>query len=251
MKWDREAKDSGARPFVFCSSLADVFDNAVDPVWRADLFELIRATPNLTWLLLTKRPGNIIRMFEESLRITADEHGTLAECWPKNAAIGCTVVNQEEADRDVLKLAYAKIALRPAFAFLSMEPLLGRVDLQYPPSIWPAGPSMCCNGWECGCMGQPTEAPLIHDIDWIIAGGESGPNARPSNPQWFRDLRDQCEEARIPFHFKQWGEWASVSEVEGPGAHYSFPDGRTVRRVGKARAGHLLDGREHLDRPHV
>ena len=82
-------------------------------------------------------------------------------------------------------------------------------------------------------------------VDWIITGGESGPHARPSNPQWFRDLRDQCAAAGTPLLFKQWGEWVSVSEVEGPGAHHKFEDGRTVRRVGKARAGRLLDGREH------
>lgn len=263
MKWNREAKDSGARPFVFCSSLADVFDNAVDPAWRADLFELIRATPNLTWLLLTKRPGNIVRLFAESLRITADEHGSLSDCWPRNAAIGCTVVNQEEADRDIPKLLDAKVDLRPAFAFLSMEPLLGPVDLTSIPFGLPIGnaPSyrdalrarvwMPSGTWAGGhTVGDRTYVDLCNGVDWIITGGESGPNARPSNPQWFRDLRDQCAEARIPFHFKQWGEWASVSEVEGPGAHHSFPDGRTVRRIGKARAGHLLDGREHLGRPH-
>ncbi len=82
-------------------------------------------------------------------------------------------------------------------------------------------------------------------LDWLIVGGESGPRARPMHPQWARDIRDQCETAGVPFFFKQWGEWVSVSEVEGAGPHHSFPDGATVRRVGKKSAGRLLDGKEH------
>jgi protein gp37 len=116
LKWDRGAgglsireavaNDNPLPPprFVFCASLADVFDNAVPPEWRRDLFDLIRATPNLTWLLLTKRPGNIVKLFErpmaERARPTPKEFGH----WPRNAAIGCTVVTQEEADRDIPKL---------------------------------------------------------------------------------------------------------------------------------------------------
>jgi len=79
-------------------------------------------------------------------------------------------------------------------------------------------------------------------IDWVIVGGESGPHARPMNPQWARDIRDQCLAAGVAFHFKQNGEWVSVSEVAGPGEHFRFPDGRTVRRTGKKLAGRTLDG---------
>lgn len=246
IRWNKEAEAEGTRPFVFCSSLADVFDNAVDPAWRADLFELIRATPNLTWLLLTKRPGNIVKLFAESLRITADEHGPIASCWPRNAAIGCTIVNQEEANRDIPKLLDAKIALRPAFAFLSMEPLLGRVDL------WPMLHPHMRGGVD------------IPPVDWVIAGGESGPNARPSHPQWFRYIRDECAKARVPFQFKQWGEWGPY--IDGRHMNRAIsPEGMTRRddgssgfvgemwmsRVGKKAAGHLLDGVEHLARPEV
>lgn len=95
--------------------------------------------------------------------------------------------------------------------------------------------------------------PLLEDlgrldltgIHLVIAGGESGPRARPSNPKWFRSLRDQCEHEGVAFHFKQWGEWTSLSEVSGAGAHFSFVDGATVRRIGKAAAGRMLDGRLH------
>lgn len=69
------------------------------------------------------------------------------------------------------------------------------------------------------------------------------------HPDWARSIRDQCAAAGVAFHFKQHGEWVSVSEVEGPGEHYRFPDGATVRRTGKARAGRTLDGRTHDDMP--
>ena len=88
-------------------------------------------------------------------------------------------------------------------------------------------------------------------IDWVITGGESGSHARPSNPQWFRDIRDQCAAAGVAHLHKQNGEWVSVSEVEGAGVHHMFPDGRTVRRVGKQTAGRTLDGLSHNDFPKV
>lgn len=117
IRWDRQAAKDGTRPFVFCASLADVFDNEVDPAWRADLFALIRATPNLVWLLLTKRIGNAVRMAEAA--------GGL----PWNVALGATMVTQEEYDRDRLKLHRAKSVLSPLFTFGSFEPLLGPVIL--------------------------------------------------------------------------------------------------------------------------
>lgn len=227
LKWDRESalryRFDGTRDFVFCSSLADVFDNAVDPQWRADLFDLIRRTPNLVWLLLTKRPGNIEKMVAEA--------GGL----PPNAALGCTVVNQAEADRDVRKLLAAKWALKPLFVFLSVEPMLGPINLR------------AVDAHDGGTL----DALAPGGVDWVITGGESGAEARPLNPQWVRDLRDQCETTGTAFHHKQNGEFASVSEVEGPGRHHTFPDHRTVRRVGKVRAGRTLDGRIYDARPSI
>ncbi len=91
-------------------------------------------------------------------------------------------------------------------------------------------------------------------LGWAITGGETdqgGHKARPTNPQWFRDLRDQCEQTGVPFQHKQNGEWVSVSEVAGPGDHFKFDDGRTVRRIGKNRSGRTIDGIEHDARPQV
>ena len=103
LKWNREAERTGVRPRVFCASLADVFDNEVDPAWRADLFKLIADTPNLDWLLLTKRIGNAQRMIGEALTIMS-EAGKPMNRWPwPNVWLSATVVNQEEADRDIPK----------------------------------------------------------------------------------------------------------------------------------------------------
>lgn len=252
LAWDRKAAREGTAPRVFCASLADVFDNAVDPDWRRDLFELIRATPHLTWLLLTKRPGNISSLFaqvERSACGTDVSAAYLAERWPRNVAIGCTVVTQEEVDRDIPKLLAAKAALKPAFAFVSMEPLMGPVDLTR--HLWGRGKpcSDCSRDADCGCGFFPRgAAPDEPSLDWVITGGETDQGthkARPSHPQWFRDLRDQCAAAGVAYHHKQNGEWVSVSEVEGPSEHFCFPDGATVRKTGKKLAGRTIDGRTH------
>lgn len=243
LTWNRKAIAAGTRPFVFCSSLADVFDNAVPAEWRKDLFDLIRATPQLVWLLLTKRPMNIIKM------------SAAAGGLPANAAIGTTVEDQIRANKNIIHLIEAKNKTNALFAFLSCEPLLCDLDLEYPKEIWPEGPSRCCDGSDCGCYGLPTDPPLLWGIDWVITGGETDQGdhkARPTHPDWFRNLRDQCAKYRIPFHFKQWGNWASVSEIEGskdiPSEHFKFPDGATVRRVEKD-APPTLDGKYHQEFP--
>lgn len=112
-----------------------------------------------------------------------------------------------------------------------MEPLLGAVDL------------------KLGRNSHQLNRRIAEDIHWVIAGGESGGKARPMHPDWARSLRDQCNAARVPFLFKQWGEFVSVSEVARPGKHHQFPDGATVRRTGKKLAGRTLDGIEHNDVP--
>lgn len=250
------------RQRVFCASLADVFDNAVDAAWRTDLFELIRATPDLDWLLLTKRIGNVAAM--------ARAAGGL----PGNVWLGATIVNQEEADRDVPKL----LAIDAQVRFLSMEPLLGPVDLTevsddstaLNPECW--GDCACSTlyGFDAGCRRHGGDGMLTRKIDWIIVGGESGPGARPMHPSWARGLREQCAEAGVPMLFKQWGEWAPAhSAPSGTAGAYAiacspshtgqpvfpvdayprmidlFGGSSVMQRVGKKVAGRLLDGAQH------
>lgn len=232
LKWNREAAASGTRPRVFCASLADVFDNEVPAAWRVDLAELIADTPNLDWLIVTKRIGNAATMWP-------------AEPLP-NVWLGITVCNQAEADRDIPKLLATPAAIR----FLSIEPMLGPVDLT--PAYLPCpsaefiimdpetGAHECCS--HCDYTGVRDEM----GIDWVIVGGESGPQARPMHPKWARDLRDQCAAVVVPFLFKQWGEWSPAPQGgTATTLVHDFADGERVFRVGKKSSGRQLDGIEH------
>lgn len=238
VKWNKALVGTGRRERVFCASLADVFDNhgSITSGWHGDLWHLIARTPNLDWLLLTKRPQNIVKMLPESYGAPAWGDG-----WP-NVWLGTTVENQAEAERRIPHL----LSVPSRVHFLSCEPLLGPVRLD--DLILEDGKP---GEWHVNALdaegGDPADDPDFgcNTISWVIAGGESGAHARPSHPDWFRSLRDQCAIAGVPFFFKQWGEHSSVSEVEGPGRHHQFADGATVRRVGKSRAGRTLDGVVH------
>jgi len=208
-RWDAQADafmaQHGRRQRVFCASLADVFDNAVDPQWRADLFELIRATPNLDWLLLTKRIGNAEAMIEAALAHMDIGYSVPFAAWPwPNVWLGATIVNQAEADRDIPKLLEVPARVR----FLSMEPLLEPVDIKpwLQPKFFHGGRAL--NG-QAMMRSHPTER-----LDLVIVGGESGPNARPMHPDWACSLRTQCLRAAVPFLFKQWGEWKPISQMD-------------------------------------
>ena len=215
--WNRKAMNAGERHRVFCASLADVFDNhtSILPEWRDDLWAMIRQTSHLDWMLLTKRPGNISKM------LPPDWEDGYPNVW-----LGCTIVNQDEADRDIPKL----LSVPSKVHFLSMEPLLGPVSLRWL-AAWPENtPTTAMSP-----SGATSDLDGLRRIDLVIVGGESGPNARPMHPDWARSLRDQCVAAGVAFHFKQWGEWASVPEADNESGHF--------KRVGKKLAGRLLDGR--------
>jgi len=161
-RWQKKAVSEGKRFRVFCASLADVFDNhnSIQQSWRDDLWLLVKDCPNLDFLLLTKRPQNIKRYLP-------DDWGNGYQ----NVWLGCTVESQKEADR------LNHLVNIPAIVhFLSMEPLLGAVDL----------------------------SSHIDRLEWVIVGGENSFNYRPVNHDWFRSLRDQCTAAGVPFLFKQW-----------------------------------------------
>lgn len=234
LAWNRDAEkfysQHRRRQRVFCASLSDVFDNAVEPSWRADLFDLIERTPNLDWLLLTKRIGNVRTMIGETLGRRSAFERPHEPSLPDNVWLGATIVNQEEADRDIPKL----LAVPARVRFLSMEPLLESVDIRNYLR-------------QCGTSFQ-AEPPCI---DWVIVGGESGPNARPMHPMWARTLRDQCGDAGVPFLYKQHGEWRHVPEFTDARAAllHRFEDGTWVQRMGKKAAGRLLDGRTHNEFP--
>ncbi len=240
IKWNAEAERLGIRYRVFCASLADVFDNAVPAEWRRDLFDLIELTPRLDWLLVTKRIGNVFRLVSE-----ARAHDWLAG--QRNVWLGITVCNQEEADRDIPKL----LAVPARVRFLSMEPLLGPVDLSLWLDLYQYEDGDC---WHLRNLSRP-----LHSPDWVVCGGESGPHARPMHPEWARSLCDQCAAADVPFLFKQWGEWVPCSghaEAVSPETkllsyEHRWDDGSFSLRLGKKDTGRLLDGVQHDGYPEV
>lgn len=250
------------RPRVFCASLADVFDEEVDHKWREDLWMLIKACPNLDWLLLTKRPQNVLNMVPLAWR----DGG-----WPANVWMGTTVEDQKRADERIPILLSIPAKVR----FLSCEPLLGPVDLKK--GLWQTiplnevhGSVLDDGGYACREFLKPRAG-----INWVICGGESGPGARPMHPDWARSLRDQCASANVPFFFKQWGEWVQYidcdnedpdwqqdySRIKGSdsfcylnlagGCGFHGERLHVMQRVGKKIAGRALDAAEHNEFPNA
>ncbi len=203
LRWNAAAAAAGTRARVFCSSMADVFEDhpEVGP-HRERLFSLIEQTPSLDWLLLTKRPQNVASMVPVAW----------AAGFPSNVWMGASTEHQAAADERIPYL----LAIPAAVRFLSCEPLLGPINLERPP-----------HGAQPDPQSGVYPAWYSQQIDWVIAGGESGPKARPMHPDWARSLRDQCVAAGVAFHFKQWG-------------------GRT-----HAAGGRLLDGRTWDEFPSV
>lgn len=222
-RWNRRAEDSGSREKVFGPSLADPFDAEVSREWRDDYVRLIEETPSLDYILLTKRP-QVARKYFDRRKV------------PDNLWLGITAENQKMLDLR----GPAILAIPARIHVLSAEPLLGPLDLSNgDPAPRP------------GAVPAKTSARGQRGFTWVIAGGESGPGARPSHPDWFRSLRDQCIASDIPFHFKQWGEWRGHESAEDrpAAARRAWSDGHISVRVGRAAAGAQLDGRAWREFP--
>lgn len=259
------------RPRVFSASLSDWLDDEVDPAWLAGLLGTVAATPELDWLLLSKRPhlwrARLARLVDActpesptSRRVRAWLDGEA----PSNVWVGTTVEDQQRADERVPHL----LAIPARVRFLSCEPLLGPVDLRG--ALRVAWQCSGCRGlfpdpWQktCPACGRvdywtgshpfnPPGGQRGPGVHWIIAGGESGHGARPMHPAWARSLRDQAQAAGVAFHFKQWGEHVEVAGQPGEDdGTVEAGDGTFahMRRVGKKAAGRLLDGREWNEFP--
>jgi len=274
LKWNRQAEAFRAKhghwPRVFAMSLADVLDNEVPDEWHTEFNDTVEATPNLRWMLTTKRGVNIPKMTPPDF-FRRNQH----------AGVIISICNQPEVDRDVPRLLALKAELGIAWVGVSAEPLLGPIDLT---NLCPFDAKT--HGWSAIWKNNGIGRPWL---DWVIAGGESGPHARPSHPDWFRSLRDQCAAANVPFHFKQFGEWAEVNpgaphrtvdwceydrnrpdpdpdDITRDGDLFVAPNGhviqlrahaqanvkyRLMRHVGRARAGRLLDGIDHNGFPEM
>lgn len=218
----------GERRRVFIQSMSDLFDKEVPTDWFAEAWKCIKACDRLEIQIVTKR----LPLIEKRLEAIAETD------WPKHAGLLISVVNQEEADRDVPRLLALKAKLGIPWVGLSIEPMLGAIILR---PEW------------------------LEHLDWVICGGESGAHARPMHPDWPRALRDQCNAAGVPFLFKQWGQHAATydRDKDDPdwrrcprdgvrrGRYLNLAGGHGfhgervvyVEPVGKKAAGRVLDGR--------
>jgi protein gp37 len=201
----------------FVASLSDVFQEGLEEEISVAIWGVMAALPRWTFQALTKRPARALEILSRTTRAGAlaaaarrlegprdrarlqrAEHAVALRAWPPpNVWLGTSVEDQERAEERIPPLLEAPAALR----FISAEPLLGPLSLS---------PWLSPRGETPAVLGAP------HGVRWVIAGGESGPGARPVHPDWIRALRDQCRAIGTAFFFKQWGAWApSNFEVEG------------------------------------
>lgn len=291
---------------IFVCAHGDLFHESVPDEWIDRVFRQMLRDPRHTFQVLTKRAA---RLRAYMTRFKPDGDGWVTRGGepamgkkqsgplfveknfpPKHIWLGVSAEDQERANERIPDLLQTPAAVR----FVSYEPALGPVDFKRWLEIaWQC--SGCreyfAGGYQkiCPSCGKDSYWSGSHafntkkgpgrqigsGIDWLIAGGESGKDARPAHPDWFRRVRDQCQAADVPFFFKQWGEWEIASEANGHhdndmstnGCRWVHNDGqingpswcREDRRtdtepyamaaVGKKAAGALLDGREHQEFP--
>lgn len=264
---------------VFVCSMGDLFHENVPFEYIAKVWQTMNNAEQHTFLVLTKRPKRMKEFLSRLGWYTHDRETNPAEAvldeggkyTLPNVWLGVTAENQQRADERIPILLQIPAAVR----FVSVEPMLGQVDL----SKWLGGTWYC---ETCECIVDPEFVPFseihypcenyldfIPGIDWVICGGESGHGARPMHPEWVRSLKDQCQEAGVPFFFKQWGEWFPRDQWEWnpelilPDDEYAFRDGSgthvfesidglcPVHRVGKKAAGRILDGQIWDEMPEI
>jgi len=269
LKWKKPRR-------VFVCSMGDLFHQDVDPYDIMQIFNVMAKAKHHTFMVLTKRPERMLEVYKR-LRSGTTIPGPYfsitgkGEGWagsppslPDNIWLGVTAENQEQADMRISILLQIPAAVR----FVSCEPLLGPINLME--VIDENGDSLdVLNGWGRAVGGY--DGPIT-TINWVVIGGETGPNARPMHPDWVRSLSYQCQAAGVPFFFKQWGEWQSFYDRdkddpdwrniprEKPGicrlnlaGGCGFHGERVMyfRRVGKKTAGRLLDGSEWSEFPEL
>lgn len=255
---------------IFVCAHGDLFHENVPDEWIDKVFAVMALASQHTFQVLTKRPARArAREYldalqhphrEREIKDAGRKAGALVGDMPAlglritalplpNVWLGTSIEDQATADERVPELIFTPAAVR----FLSCEPLLGslRVDRLGPdrPVGWITDALRGLRWPDLDEGGSITSH--TGSIDWVICGGESGPHARPMHPAWARSLRDQCQAAGVAFHFKQWGEWAPddlPSELQESEEIAGRWDG-VSHRVGKKRAGRLLDGREWNEMP--
>lgn len=270
---------------IFMNSMSDLFHESIEDWMIDEVFGIVLACHVLenrqshTFMSLTKRPERQREYFSASPRelikrwtkamdgvVIMDNPDmmfseyvasfSINQIFPlPNYWVGTSVENQEAADKRVPEILQVPAAIR----FLSMEPLLGPVDLtkvNLPEQLQPDW-SIGNDALKFNALSDDEDRLYQSEnhISWVITGGESGPNARPSNSDWFRSIRDQCTAVGVAFHFKQYGEWIhnthhNFKNYDGMKVRdvmSKLPNGFThvdcYRKIGKKNAGRLLDGR--------
>ncbi len=242
---------------IFVCSMSDLFHKSVPFEFIKKVRQVAIDCPQHTLQFLTKRPEIAL---EFTQWLAGHDDISIAE-WPRNCWLGVTAENQEQADKRIPILLQIPAAVR----FVSIEPMLGAVDLEYikdytKPNKFTKYERIYSLSGERSCLGHKMTE---EKIDQVIVGGESGPGARPMPPDCARGVRDQCVAAGVPFFFKQWGEW-----LPGPQARHitdeqlskhkcqqlksRVPGGEHIVytfKVGKKKAGRLLDGKEWSQYP--
>ncbi|MBS7669353.1 phage Gp37/Gp68 family protein [Croceicoccus gelatinilyticus] len=245
---------------IFWNAHGDLFHENVPDEWIDKQFAVMALTPQHRHMVLTKRSARMREYMTdaempcrvatvllhhagdwgvrgeavlEPLGERIEEHEAEFVWMPlPNVWLGVSVEDQRRADERIPDLLETPAAIR----FISAEPLLGPVDLEHI-EYYPGFLKNALTGKEQG--GHCPDGP---GLDWVIVGGESGPNARPMRPDWARSLRDQCAAAGVPFHFKQWGDCLPPGQMTGDGRIWG---GNKPLRAVKRMTGRLLDGVQH------
>ena len=240
---------------IFVCSMSDLFHPRVSWDTIISVFMAMATAKQHTFQVLTKRPG---RMAHFATRILGTSMlGNPPPEWPSNVWAGTSVENAKYLPRlDLLAKVPAPVR------FVSAEPLLGPLDLRRYLKY------VDLDAVPLDVRQNLSRNGLSNGVNWVIVGGESGPNARPTHPDWVRSIRDQCQEAGVSFFFKQWGEWCdpwqSPVGVRGPYTRerlkvmridgsfsdsYNPPGAAFIERLGRKAARALLDGREWKEMP--
>lgn len=256
LAWQRSRK-------IFVNSMSDLWYDPVPLSVIDRVFAIMALSPHHEFQLLTKRarrmrqylndpatPGRISEavqtLYREGMVQREGRMEPLRVLWPlPNLWLGISVENQDQAQIRIPELMASPAAIR----WISAEPLLGPVNFR---TIRVDG------GTVDALIGA---RPGYHPIDWIVVGGESGPRSRPMNPQWVRDIREQCEDAGVTFFFKQWGDWLRFGETDASGntnvrargkrtdVWHDWENGEFSVRVGKRDAGNFIDEKQHIAWP--
>ena len=236
LKWKKPRK-------IFVNSMSDLFHEEVPDEFIDSAFSVMALSPNHIYQVLTKRPNRMMEYLRKPfcvayrntyLQIIPQTWKapklSIYQDWPlPNVWLGVSVEDQKTVDERIPILLQTQAVVR----FVSIEPLLEPVTFEGRTISIP---------WAGGKqMGGRDYSELLPLLDWIIVGGESGPKARPMHPDWVRSIRDQCKSAWVPFFFKQWGEFGPITN----------DCNRGMRRLGKKKAGRLLDGKTWEEFPNA